>query len=147
MIPALLLTSNWWRHPNNWRKGKVTTKQERATSGRQEAYRDFFQGLIDRLREKHQFTGAKKGQPQSWYSFASGFSGVTYGANFTQEEKARGELYIDRGDKDQNETLFDALRENQEAIESALQESLEWQRMEGRKACRIAVTRPGGHHG
>ena len=129
--------------PNNWRKGKVTTKQERATSGRQEAYRDFFQGLIDRLREEHRFTGAKKGQPQSWYSFASGFSGVTYGANFTQEEKARGELYIDRGDKDQNETLFDALRENREVIESALQESLEWQRMEGRKACRIAVTRPG----
>ena len=129
--------------PNDWRKGKVTTAQGDNVSERKEAYRDFFQGLIDRLREEHKFTGAKKGQLQSWYSFASGFSGIIYGANFTQEKKARVELYIDRGDKDRNEILFDALSKNKEAMESELQESIEWQRMEGRKACRIAVTRPG----
>ena len=129
--------------PNDWRKGKVTTKQESTTSERGEAYRDFFQGLIDRLREEYRFTDAKKGQPHNWYYFPSGFSGIPYEATFAQEKKARVGLYIDRGDKDQNKILFDELRENQEAIESGLQEPLEWQRLESRRACRIAVTRPG----
>ena len=129
--------------PNDWRKGKVSTKQEGAASERGEAYRVFFQGLIDGLKAEHQFTGAKKGQPRSWYAFASGFSGITYGAAFTQEKEARVHLWINPGRGDQNEILFDKLREQQEAIESELQESIEWNRMEGSKACRIAVTRPG----
>ena len=130
--------------PNDWRKGKVTTKQERATSERGEAYRAFFQELIDRLREQHDFTGATNERAQRWCYFVSGFSGVLYGSNFySQEKKAKVELYIDRGDKDQNKLLFDALRENQEAIESELQEPLEWDCIEGYKACHIAVTRPG----
>ena len=129
--------------PNDWRKGKVTTKQESTTSEKKEAYRVFFQGLIDRLREEYQFTDAKKVQPRNWYPFASGFSGLRYGVIFPQEKGARIHLWINPGERDQNEILFDALRENQEAIESELQESLEWHRMEGHKACRIAVTRPG----
>ncbi len=129
--------------PNDWRKRKVTTKQESTTSERGERYRVFFQELIDRLTGEHQFTGAKKGQPRSWYAFASGFSGLTYGAAFTQEKGTRVHLWINPGEGDQNEILFEALRENQEAIESELQESLEWNRMEGSKACRIEVTRPG----
>lgn len=129
--------------PNDWRKGKVTTKQEGAPSERGEAYRDFFQGLIDRLREEYQYTRARKGQRQSWYSFASGFSGLTYGAQFTQGEKAAVYLWINYGEKDQNEALFDALSERKEAIESELQEPLEWQRKEDYKSCTIMVTRPG----
>jgi len=128
--------------PNDWRKRKVTTKQEGTTSERGEAYRDFFQDLIDRLTKEHQFTGAKKGQPRNWYAFASGFSGLTYGAVF-QEKGVRVHLWINSGERDQNETLFDALSKHREAIESELQESIEWNRMEGSKACRIEVTRPG----
>ena len=129
--------------PNDWRKGKVTTKQEGAASERGEAYRVFFQSLIDRLREEHQFTGAKKGQPQSWYNFPSGFSGIPYEAKFTHGNKASVGLFIIRNDKDQNEGFFDELKEHQHAIESKLQEPLEWDRIEGYKSCRIAVTRSG----
>ena len=129
--------------PNNWRKGKVTTAQGDNVSERKETYRDFFQGLIDRLREEHKFTGAKKGQLQSWYSFASGFSGITYEAKFTHGNKASVGLYIASRDKDQNEGFFDELKEHQHAIESEFQEPLEWDRIEGYKPCRIVVTRPG----
>ena len=129
--------------PNDWRKGKVTTKQEGTTSERREAYRVFFQGLIDRLREEHQFTRARKGQRQSWYSFASGLAGITYGALFPQGEKAAVYLWIAPGEKDQNEALFDALNEHKEAIESEFQESLEWQRKEDQKSCTIMVIRSG----
>ena len=126
-------------------KGNKQVKKRRTPrpplSGKKEAYRVFFQGLIDRLREEYQFTGAKKAQSQNWYPFASGFSGLRYGVIFPQEKGVRVHLWI--GKRDQNEILFDALREQQEAIESELQESIEWHRMEGHKSCRIAVIRPG----
>jgi len=57
--------------PNEWQKTK-RQQAVNATSPRAEAYRSFFQRLIDDLREKHKFTGARVGQPQNWYSFSSG---------------------------------------------------------------------------
>lgn len=129
--------------PNDWRKEKVTTKQGDNISERGAAYQIFFQGLLDRLREEHQFTGAKKGLPQSWYNFPSGFSGIPYEAKFTHGNKASVGLFIGRNDKDQNEGFFDELKNQQHAIESEFQEPLEWDRIEGYKSCRIAVTRSG----
>lgn len=129
--------------PNEWRKQTVRAVRSGSTSDRRERYREFFQQLIDTLREEHRFTGARKGQPQSWYTFASGFSRLSYGANFTQKKDARVELYIDRDDKDWNEDRFDNLLGQKESVEAALDESLVWQRLENRRACRIAVVRPG----
>jgi len=53
-------------------------------SSRGEAYRQFFQKLLDELREKHHFTSARVGQSQNWYSFSSGISGTPYSASFAQ---------------------------------------------------------------
>ena len=128
--------------PNEWRKQTVRAVRSGQLSDRRERYREFFQRLIDTLREEYRFTGARKGQPQSWYSFASGFSSLTYGANFTQEKDARIELYIDRNDKDWNEDQFDSLFGQKQSLELALGESLVWQRLDNRRACRIAVVRP-----
>jgi hypothetical protein len=69
--------------PNEWQK-RGGPSGGKSTSPRGEVYRQFFQTLIDELREKHKFTGARIGQPQSWYAFSSGVSGVPYGASFAQ---------------------------------------------------------------
>ncbi|HUE97560.1 MAG TPA: endonuclease NucS domain-containing protein, partial [Longimicrobiaceae bacterium] len=50
-----------------------------------EAYRAFFQALIDEMREKHDYTSARAGQPQAWYLFASGVAGVKYGGSFPRQ--------------------------------------------------------------
>ena len=73
------------------------------------AYRAFFQSLIDRLREDHNFTKARVAPLPNWYSFASGFSGIYYSLSFAQGGQVRAEVYIDRGDFDSNKELFDAL--------------------------------------
>src|ERR1051326_3481447 len=62
--------------PNEWQKDKVRSTNN-TSSPRAEAYRVFFQELIDDLREKYKFTGARTGQPQNWYIFASGITGIT----------------------------------------------------------------------
>jgi len=49
------------------------------------------------------------------------------------------ELYIDRRKEAEaeNKAIFDTLAESRAAIEAAFGESLDWQRLEGRRACRI----------
>lgn len=128
--------------PNDWRKGKVTQPTDKP-SPRGEAYRAFFQNLIDRLRDEHGVTRASKGQPQNWYSFASGVRGVVYSASFVKGDRVQAEAYLDNGDAAWNRRLFDALLAERSAIEADFGEPLDWQPMEGRQACRIAVFRPG----
>lgn len=68
--------------PNEWSKSKPQNQNLQQTSQKSERYRAYFQELIDELREQHHFTSAKAGQPQSWFAFASGRAGISYGANF-----------------------------------------------------------------
>src|SRR6266571_2733556 len=74
--------------PNEWRKASVEASEGGGTSEKREAYRVFFQGLIDELREKHRFTGARLAQPQNWYAFAAGVSGISFGFNFADSGQA-----------------------------------------------------------
>ena len=132
--------------PNEWRKETATRVRgnEPIVSARSERYRNFFQPLIDTLREKHKFTNVYKAQPQNWYSFSAGYGQrITYGANFTGQKQARVEVYIDDGDGGSNVRLLESLEVHRFEIESALGETLDWQRLENRRACRIALDRPG----
>jgi hypothetical protein len=126
-----------------------TVEAQRKKSGtaakpseRGEAYRAFFQRLIDELRERG-FTNARLGQPQNWYTFASGLQGIGYGATFAQGGQARAEVNIDRGDAPSNKALFDELSSARESAEQDFGEALSWERLDGKKACRVAVYRPG----
>ena len=129
--------------PNEWRKQGVTSVSTSRTSEREKAYRDYFQGLIDELRERHRFTGARVGQPQNWYNFSSGYPSIAYGHSFAQGGRTRVELYLDRPEANANKSLFDALLESKDSIEGELQETLEWERLDERKTCRISAVRPG----
>lgn len=107
------------------------------------AYQGFFQALIDELREQHRFTNAKAGQPQNWYSFSSGTRGFTYGMSFAQTGELRAEIYIDVGDGEKNKAAFDALLAEKQSIEKAFGEALTWERLDSKRACRIACYTTG----
>jgi len=127
--------------PNEWQKG--TGGGRPVASPKVEAYREYFQSLIDELRTKYKFTGARVGQPQNWYSFSSGVRGVIFSNSFAQGGKVRAEVYIDLQDKDQNKNLFDRLSEQKELIEKEYGAVLTWERLDERRASRIAVYREG----
>ncbi|MEJ2407074.1 MAG: DUF4268 domain-containing protein [Candidatus Thiodiazotropha sp.] len=130
--------------PNEWQKVRRGTGRA-SQSAKGEAYRAFFQVLIDDLREKHRFTNARLGQAQNWYSFASGVPGfkVTYGVNFCLGNRARAEVYIDHGDGEKNKKLFDLLLAERDGVEKEFGGELSWERMDDRQASRIAVYRSG----
>ncbi|WP_077728241.1 DUF4268 domain-containing protein [Methylocaldum sp. 14B] len=82
----------------------------------------------------------------SWIGVSSGTRGLNLNYVVTQDE-CGAELYIDRGkDSDaENKRIFDQLYEAREEIEQALPEQLSWERMDGRRACRIRISIPGGY--
>jgi hypothetical protein len=63
----------------------------------------------------------------------------------TQDECA-AELYIDRGKdgEQENKAIFDQLRANQADIEKVFGGPLIWERLDGKRACRIRFTQPSG---
>lgn len=78
----------------------------------------------------------------NWIGAGSGVRGV--GFNFAAAKHyGRAELYIDRGDKAENEFIFDQLLAQKEKIETAFGDSLEWERLDEKRACRIKAETPG----
>ena len=53
------------------------------------------------------------------------------------------ELYIDRGDKDENKAIFDALHAQKTSIESAFGKSLIWERLDDKRASRVKYESAG----
>jgi hypothetical protein len=126
--------------PNDWQKQHVGTP---STSAKGEAYRAFYQPLIDELREKHKFTTAKTAPPMNWVAFGSGISGIQYAASFSLGEQVRAEFYIDRGDAAVNKAIFDALRTHSTELALSFPEAISWERLDGKQASRVAVYKPG----
>lgn len=123
--------------PNTWgRRGPPPTD-------RQKAYQQFFQRLIDELRDKHRFTNARAAQPANWYSFAAGLSGIFYGARFGHGNRLSAGIYIDRGNDELNRAILDQLRQMIGTSELMPAEPLEWKPLEGTRVCRVEVSRPG----
>lgn len=129
--------------PNNWSRQSRRATGVEGVSGKRAAYQEYFQRLIDELREEHRFTNAKAAQPQNWYSFSSGVRGFVYGTSFAQGGEVRAEIYIDLGDAAANEKAFDMLEAEKPKIESDFGEPLRWERLENRRACRIACYTEG----
>ncbi len=74
------------------------------------------------------------GQPQNWYTFASGYSGIYYGVNFAQGGRFRADVYIARGNTTSNKALFDALAEQKDSLKNEFGEELEWERLDDKKS-------------
>lgn len=71
-----------------------------------------------------------------WIGAGSGVRGVGFNFSATKSE-CRSELYIDRGEKSENEFVFDQLNKNKSDIESDFGNSLRWERLDSKRACRI----------
>lgn len=110
---------------------------------RGEAYRSFFQRLIDELREKHSFTNANVGQARSFYHFASGDApGVHYDAFFAKDGWVVSSVLITR-DWEETRRLFDWLERDRARIEAEFGLWLKWSKPDDVRACTISIGRRG----
>ena len=129
--------------PNNWQKRTVSATRSasaRVESEQGKRFQEFYQPIIEAVKEDIKVAGSRNSVPRRWLSFQTGVRGVRYGANFYRYSgTANVELTIWRNDKEWNERLFDLLIERKEHIETQLKEDLEWERFDDFQSCRISA--------
>jgi len=135
-----------------WRTSYVNMTEERVTFARikerENAYITFYSEILNRLRESATFP-VKDTSPggQNWmvvYGLPmNGPQGAVLSYAFTRYKKFRVELYIDTGDRERNKATFDALIHHKEEIERIMDAKLSWERIDDKRASRIALYRNG----
>lgn len=122
--------------PNDWER-----ELRDPLSDREQGYQDFFATLVDAYAEHRPSWNQLTPQPRSYLTFGAGISGISFGWVFHGETEFSVELYIDAGNAEQNETIFETLKEDQMAIESNLGNEVSWELLPNGRACRIKVPR------
>jgi CBS domain-containing protein len=133
----------------DWRVASVNMSKQvvrfARIKERQKAYIDFYGALINDLREQPGFTYLRS-MPDgvNWYWTRNVTVGdrriASYNYSFGRGSIFRVELYIDSGDAAINKQMFDALLAQRDEIEAEVGHELTWQRLDNRRASRIART-------
>lgn len=111
-----------------------------------EMYRRYFQRLLDELRDVRHFTNARIAQPQNYYAFSSGITGIPFVATFANGNRATVQLAIQFGTTAENKAFFDVLVSERSAIEQemgSVDGEIAWERKEETQMSRIIVSRVG----
>lgn len=98
----------------------------------------FWKDLLERAAKRTSLHANISPNRHSWVGASTGIRGLSFNYTIRQHD-AGAELYIDRG-KDsgtENEDIFNQLARSKEEIEAAFGGPLDWQRLEGARACRI----------
>jgi hypothetical protein len=99
----------------------------------------FWQQLLDKLPMELSHFSNLSPSKNSWFGSAKNGFGFFF---VVLKDKARIEIYLDTGDAERNKQIFDKLHSRKEQLEEKFGERLEWQRLDDRKACRIAYFLP-----
>jgi Domain of unknown function (DUF4268) len=98
----------------------------------------FWTSLLDIARKQTKLHANISPSHSNWIGTGAGKRGLAFNYVVRQHE-ANVELYIDRGRdaEEENMAIFDAFMTVKDAIEADFGEPLTWERLEGKRACRI----------
>jgi len=125
--------------PSEESKGVGRTKQEIAE--RYVIRKKFWAALLDRAKPQTKLHAAISPSHYNWVGTGAGIAGLSF--NYAvRKYDSQVELYIDRGKDcgDINREIFLKLEANRTEIEDEFGEPLDWQSLEGKRACRIRKT-------
>ena len=108
-----------------------------APTERQVVRRRFWMSLLERANARTDLHAGVSAGDGGWVATSTG--GLWYSYVINQHESSV-QFYIDRGrdGAQENKAIFDTLRSKQAEIERSFGESLSWERLDGKRACRIA---------
>jgi len=138
-----------WMNPG-WRVVNVNLQRETVTLGRNddlnEAYIAVFSGIFAALAreprwpEKVPSPAGRSWQPAAYLDTAGS---ARFVLAFAIHARFRIELYLDTGDGPRNKAIFDAIQARATELEKSAQAPLSWERLDDKRACRIAAYFPG----
>ena len=125
--------------PNSWQKQVKAVAAAAKAGGKAPLYQAFWEEFLERLHAEHpDWTRARIPPTYNWLGMRSPLKGTGLVSVFSAKGKLRSDLYIDNGSTPENEQLFDALAHQREQFEAAYGRPLQWDRLDGKRACRIA---------
>ena len=119
--------------PTTWTE--EIKKKKAEFSPRNQAYQEFFRELILRFNKDSSHKIKINPLAQSWNSFGAGKSGFWFDWAFTGGKQFGVELYIGTPDTNKNKEYFDTIK----AETSTDLKDVQWDRLEGKKASKVAV--------
>ena len=121
---------------------KHNTTTRTVMTDRRDRYCGFFRSLDEGLGSAIASEGGSRGLTRTRFMTSAGYRGIYYQAAFRQDGVAV-ELYVDTTSRNVNALIFDGLLTRRNLIELGIGESLRWERLDNRRACRIASILPG----
>lgn len=123
-------------------KGSEGRKQR---AERYDIRKKFWEGIVAVAKEKSGHHANIKPGSYSWIGAGSGIRGLALNLAVFQLS-CQAELYIDRGEREENKSIFDQLITHREQIEAGFPFPIEWERLDHRRASRIkSVVSDGGY--
>ncbi len=128
--------------PNDWQK-QVRSATRSAKGGSKAAlYEVFWATYLERMNAEHpDWSRARKPTSSNWLSMSAPLRGAFLSSSFAQGKRLRHEIYIDTGDRTQNDEIFARLLQQKDKFEAAYGRPLEWEALPNARACRIAEYR------
>ncbi|MCK4334699.1 DUF4268 domain-containing protein [candidate division WOR-3 bacterium] len=99
--------------------------------------RQFWMELLDGAKKKTKLHANISPSRQNWIGTSTGIRGLGFLNYVIRRHDAQVELWIDRGKDSENKAIFDKLAASKDAIEKNFGAPLKWQRLEGKRGCRI----------
>jgi hypothetical protein len=127
--------------PNDWQKGvkESGTGAGGQAGGINAVRQDFFVEVLTDVVAKRPGIRMPSRGTLNWLSYAAGPWGNW---SLVLANELRVEAYVDSGDAEVNRTLFDEFQDEATDWEALVGRSLTWERLEGKRASRIAAHRP-----
>lgn len=124
------------------RESKQIGAEKKEYAERHLLRKEFWTQLLDLAKGKTKLYASISPGIHPWISTGAGKSGAAY--NLVVTNKFVGcEIYLDRGkefeDPNINKIRFDQLFKHKDEIEKSFGRELNWERLDGKRACRISV--------
>jgi len=116
---------------------KEAGEKKKEYAERHHLRKDFWTHLLEKAKLKTKLHSNISPGMYSWIGTGSGISGVHFNYCIGQHD-SKVELYIDKGIVTENKEIFDHLYKNKENIEGVFGGDLSWERLDNKRASRIA---------
>lgn len=160
--PSARQHRNWWANDAvshtqsqqwlevGWRVSGISMGEQRVIfsriNERQSDYIAFFNTLVDKLKQQTSLSITPKptsGRHWQLLEVADSRGRLWLVFSFARRRQFRVEFYIDWGNVEKNKQVFEALQHQQPEIEAKVGAPLNWERLDTRRASRIAMYHPG----
>ena len=119
-------------------EGRKVGETKEEIVERQALRYEFWKQLLERAKSKTRLHASISPGVFSYIGTGAGRSGLSYAYSIRQNA-GQVDLYIDRGkdSEKENKAIFEAISKDKDEIERMFGGALDWQRLDGKRACRI----------